>query len=385
MQRSSTANANGSGKDVIEFTLKPRSSKLRLSATHITATADESQHSLCKQIADIAHLPLNRLRVTFETSNRVIDKRFHPDTAPKVGDVANEGNVLIIKDLGPSLSLQRSLLQTVCHLIVFSLDHGLTFRTPDLMADGVCGRIPWPNILPSLVLLLPTSLLSSKLRPFLHANVPPNPLPSMNLPFELYTHFPPSLTMTMVVLHFLKREFETLFIHRFSADTMPLAYIIRNSAHYWILCGIIFGYIVNHPYYSVVHRSSTQTHLTIILFVYFELSNLWTHLTLRGLRPDGTRTRQIPRGYGFDWPFGGLSFPNYFFDFMVWVVVAEWTWCWGIIPFIAVAMFIMDRWSQQVLPFSLSLSLCIFYALVPFRGLFGFLWDRRLMAETSEV
>ena len=109
MQRSSAASANGIAKDVIEFTLKPHSSKIRLSATHITARGNETQHSLCKRIADIAHLPLNRLRVTFEKSHRVVDKRFHPDTAPKVTDIANEDNILIIKDLGPFLSLLRSL------------------------------------------------------------------------------------------------------------------------------------------------------------------------------------------------------------------------------------------------------------------------------------
>ena len=175
--------------------------------------------------------------------------------------------------------------------------------------------------------------------------------------------------MTMVVLHFLKREFETFFIHRFSADTMPLAYIIRNSAHYWLLCGLIFGYIVNHPSYSLVHRTSPQTNLTLLLFAFLELSNLWTHLTLRGLRAEGTRTRQIPRGYGFDWPFGGLSFPNYFFDFMVWVVVAGWSQCWGIVPFMIVAVFIMDRWAQQVLSlYPLPLVVCF----RSFRGLFGF-------------
>jgi hypothetical protein len=156
--------------------------------------------------------------------------------------------------------------------------------------------------------------------------------------------------MIMVVLHFLKREFETLFIHRFSADTMPLAYIVRNSAHYWALCGVIFGYIVNHPSFSSGHvnRTSTQTYITLLFYTFFELSNLYTHITLRRLRPEGTRARLVPRGYGFDWPFGGISFPNYFFDFMGWVVIAVWSFCWGILPFLAVAVFMMDRWSQQV-------------------------------------
>ncbi|KAJ3476755.1 hypothetical protein NLI96_g10946 [Meripilus lineatus] len=32
----------------------------------------------------------------------------------------------------------------------------------------------------------------------------------------------------MVMLHFLKREYETLFVHRFSHGTMPFAYIFRK-------------------------------------------------------------------------------------------------------------------------------------------------------------
>lgn len=82
------------------FTLKSRSRHIRLSATHITAAPDETQHELSKRIAAIAGLPLNRLRTTFETSNRVLDKRIHSDSPPKVEDIPEEDTVLIIKDLG---------------------------------------------------------------------------------------------------------------------------------------------------------------------------------------------------------------------------------------------------------------------------------------------
>jgi very-long-chain enoyl-CoA reductase len=152
----------------------------------------------------------------------------------------------------------------------------------------------------------------------------------------------------MVLIHFTKRELETIFVHRFSTDTMPFTYIFRNSAHYHILAGLIFGYIVYHPIYSTSIRTTPQTLITLVLFTYFELSNLKTHLTLRALRPEGSRVRGIPRGYGFDWPFGGITCPHYFFEIMAWVVVACWTWCWGILPFLAVAIFIMDRWASQV-------------------------------------
>jgi hypothetical protein len=109
MQRSSAS--NGNAKNVLQFTLKPRSSNLRLSATHVTATLDDTQHLLCKRIADIAHLPLNRLRATFETSNRVIDKRVHSDTPPKVRDLVDEGTVLVIKDLGTPCLLRGQVIR----------------------------------------------------------------------------------------------------------------------------------------------------------------------------------------------------------------------------------------------------------------------------------
>jgi len=53
------------------------------------------------------------------------------------------------------------------------------------------------------------------------------------------------------------------------------------------------------------------------LWAFFELSNLHTHLKLRSLRPTGTTIRAIPYGYGYDW----VSFPNYFFEIMMWLTI----------------------------------------------------------------
>ena len=51
------------------------------------------------------------------------------------------------------------------------------------------------------------------------------------------------------------------------------------------------------------------------------MSNLHTHLALRSLRPEGTRKRAIPHGYGFNL----VSCPNYFFEILGWAVIAVMT------------------------------------------------------------
>ena len=52
-----------------------------------------------------------------------------------------------------------------------------------------------------------------------------------------------------------------------------------------------------------------------------ELSNGLTHLTLRNLRPAGTKTRAIPYGYGFNL----VSCPNYTFEIIGWIVLSVMT------------------------------------------------------------
>ena len=55
-----------------------------------------------------------------------------------------------------------------------------------------------------------------------------------------------------------------------------------------------------------------------------EISNLITHITLRDLRPAGSRKRAIPQGYGFSL----VSFPNYFFESLAWFAIALMTGSW---------------------------------------------------------
>jgi very-long-chain enoyl-CoA reductase len=115
-----------------------------------------------------------------------------------------------------------------------------------------------------------------------------------------------TLSLWMYVVHYLKRELETIFVHKFSSSTMPFRNVFKNSFHYWILGGLNVAYWVYAPNAIAAKPISDPTtsaptvYLGVALWVFGELSNLYTHIVLSNLRSPGGTERGIPKGFGFN-------------------------------------------------------------------------------------
>lgn len=109
--------------------------------------------------------------------------------------------------------------------------------------------------------------------------------------------FPPpsalqSVSLLLICLHFLKREYETVFVHRFSAATMPVRNIFKNSFHYWVISGVFVAYFIYGP--AAPTAGEIRPWITLpglVLFIVGELGNLYSHLVLRSLRSSGGKER----------------------------------------------------------------------------------------------
>ncbi|RPD60011.1 hypothetical protein L226DRAFT_552913 [Lentinus tigrinus ALCF2SS1-7] len=154
-----------------------------------------------------------------------------------------------------------------------------------------------------------------------------------------------------VMLHFAKRELETLFVHRFSHGTMPFFNVFKNSAHYHFLSGVLLSWSIYSPTFAAtspwirgtIRENPTFLWSCLAVFLFAELSNLNTHLTLRNLRPAGTTKRAIPRGYGFSL----VSCPNYFFETLAWMSIAVMTGSYAAWLFLAVSTYQMAVWAVK--------------------------------------
>lgn len=114
-------------------------------------------------------------------------------------------------------------------------------------------------------------------------------------------------------IHFLKRELETFFVHKFSRPTMPLQNLFKNCTYYWT-----FGAFIGYPLASTgfVPPSETQVYIGLGIFVISEIGNLICHLMLSNMRPkEGSQKRSIPTGFLFNY----VACPNYTFEVMAWV------------------------------------------------------------------
>ncbi|RKP25862.1 3-oxo-5-alpha-steroid 4-dehydrogenase-domain-containing protein [Syncephalis pseudoplumigaleata] len=151
----------------------------------------------------------------------------------------------------------------------------------------------------------------------------------------------------MAMGHYLKREFESICIHRFSNGTMPLRNIFKNSFHYHILGGMLIAYGVYGPALAAgterAQMSATWYWSCIGVFILAELGNMSAHITLRNLRPPGTRVRRVPYGFGF----GLVSCPNYTFELIAWAAFALFTSSWAAWFFFVVSFGQIYLWAVK--------------------------------------
>lgn len=159
------------------------------------------------------------------------------------------------------------------------------------------------------------------------------------------------------LIHFVKRELETAFIHKFSLATMPLLNLFKNCFHYWMISGALVGYFVYCPVSwasssrlgRVLYRHNalnwSPAVLTVICVAWLaaEVSNFLVHVNLASLRKKGSTERKIPYGYGFT----RVSCPNYFFEAVGWFLLSLLSFNWAVALFFAVGSLQMYVWAVK--------------------------------------
>lgn len=120
------------------------------------------------------------------------------------------------------------------------------------------------------------------------------------------------------LIHYFKREVENVFVHKFSSSTMPLFNLFKNSAHYWILGGLVSSAYFNFGNLPIDFGFNPD--YLFYPWCTFEFFNAVTHIQLR-LLWDKTigkgKAREIPKG-GF---FELFIAPNYTMEIYGWLTI----------------------------------------------------------------
>ncbi|KKY22181.1 putative steroid alpha reductase family protein [Phaeomoniella chlamydospora] len=247
----------------ITLNIRPRGKPIQTLPEVVSVESDASTSDLYSKLASQAQSSVHRLRVTKGSDGSLVSSD-GKTTIYSTG--LRDQSTVYVKDLGPQISWQT----------VFIVE----YLGPLL-------------IHPAFYFL----------QPYIYGK---NAYPSLSQ----------STFFALICLHFVKRELETLFVHRFSLATMPARNIFKNCAHYWILGGLNIAPWVYRPSAPTATQSPNTVLLYsgIVIYVIGELGNLSSHLTLKGLRSAGGKERGIPQGVFFRL----VTCPNYMFEILAW-------------------------------------------------------------------
>jgi very-long-chain enoyl-CoA reductase len=151
------------------------------------------------------------------------------------------------------------------------------------------------------------------------------------------------LAFGMIIAHFVKRELETLFVHKFSANTMPFINVFKNSFFYWALSGLLCAISIYSPSSLAARADQPLFDLTgLALYLFGETANALVHLHLSGLRSTGGTERKIPSDYGF----ALVTCPNYTYEILSWIGIVIVSRDWTVALFISIGAAQMFTWAK---------------------------------------
>ncbi|KAL1815862.1 hypothetical protein DCAR_0520197 [Daucus carota subsp. sativus] len=117
------------------------------------------------------------------------------------------------------------------------------------------------------------------------------------------------LVAASLVVHFLKRDIEVLFVHKFSGSSSLDHSIIIATSYFVITAGTIYGQYLSR---GLPEPSTDLTFAGVAIFLIGITGNFYHHYILSNLRKEGEKQYKIPRG-GL---FGLVICPHYAFELL---------------------------------------------------------------------
>ncbi|HKO53968.1 MAG TPA: DUF1295 domain-containing protein [Polyangiaceae bacterium] len=140
-------------------------------------------------------------------------------------------------------------------------------------------------------------------------------------------------------VHFLRRTWESAFVHRYSKPSIGPGDYLTEYVYYWGFGGWI-AWSVSSP---AQHAPLVAVQvLGLALFVLAEAGNALAHRKLRELRGPGGKEKRIPRG----WLFERLSCPHYLCEILSWLGFNLVSQTWAGVGFMLVGAGILGAWAH---------------------------------------
>lgn len=117
------------------------------------------------------------------------------------------------------------------------------------------------------------------------------------------------LVAASLVVHFLKRDIEVLFIHKFSGNSSLDHSIIIATSYFVITACTVYGQYLSR---GLPEPSIDLTFAGVVVFLIGITGNFYHHYILANLRKEGEKQYKIPRG-GL---FGLVICPHYAFELL---------------------------------------------------------------------